>query len=107
MGWFAPANSGVFLAVQLARRGNRPSASIEDSENKVLFMERGDDPIQLLGDDGEVSFKGFGAIEEILPPLLNRTLKLGDTWARWPAKPPCSLLSTGIGINIFKTSILK
>ena len=84
-----------------------PSASIEDSVNKVLFMERGDDPIQLLGDDGEVSFKGFGAIEEILPPLLNRTLKLGDIWARWPAKPPCSLLSTGIGTNMFKTSILK
>ena len=40
-----------------------PSASIEDSVNKVLFMERGDDPIQLPGDDGEVPLKGLGQLK--------------------------------------------
>ena len=46
----------------------------------------------------------------ILPPLLNveiivnkiRTLKLGHIWARWPAKPPCSLLSIGIVTKILR-----
>ena len=42
----------------------------------------------------------------ILPPLLNRTLELGDTWAHWPAKPSSSLLSIGIGTKN-DASILK
>ena len=45
--------------------------------------------------------KGKGVFQGFLARIV------GDIWACWPAKPPCSLLSIGKGTKIQNTSILK